>query len=136
MPIVPNVMQIFGPDLVFGRMEDLDAYGSMALVSFLYALNEVFAASAFESHSPIGDIAVVVSIVSGIARPFRAKVADLSSRPMALTLSVLVYAVGYIVVASSTTIEAVGGGEVIYGVGNTGIDIMTSIILADITSLQ
>jgi hypothetical protein len=30
---------------------------------------------------------------------------------MALSLAVLVYAVGYIVVASSTTIEAVAGGQ-------------------------
>ncbi|KAJ7021655.1 hypothetical protein C8F04DRAFT_1313472 [Mycena alexandri] len=118
-------------------------YGSMALISFLYALSEtttstyeVFAASSFESHSLIGAIAVVVSITSGIARPFLAKVALNPSRGMALSVAVLVYAVGYIVVASSSTIEAVASGEVIYGIGNTGIDLMTSIILADITSLQ
>jgi hypothetical protein len=30
---------------------------------------------------------------------------------------------GYTIVAASTTIGAVAGGEVIYGIGNTGIDL-------------
>ncbi|KAJ7032462.1 hypothetical protein C8F04DRAFT_1221920 [Mycena alexandri] len=131
-------------DLVFSKGWKIwMLYGSMAHISFLYALSEtttstyeVFAASSFKSHSLIGAIAVVVSITSGIAQPFLAKITDFSSRGMALSVAVLVYAVGYIVVASSTTIQAVASGEVIYGIGNMGIDLMTSIILADITSLQ
>ncbi|KAJ7158890.1 hypothetical protein C8R46DRAFT_1165174 [Mycena filopes] len=92
-------------------------YGSLAIISFVYALSqsttytyETFAASSFESHPLIGTIAVVVSIMSGVAKPFIAKIADLSSRPMALVLSVFLYALGYIIVASSTTIGAVAGG--------------------------
>ncbi|KAJ7183589.1 major facilitator superfamily domain-containing protein [Mycena filopes] len=118
-------------------------YGSLATISIVYALSqsttstyELFAASSFESHSLIATISVVASIAGGVARPFVAKIADIWSRPMALAVSVSMYAVGYIVVASSTTINAVAGGEVIYGIGNTGIDMITSIIVADITSLQ
>jgi hypothetical protein len=49
-----------------------------SLIAIIHAqhhlLDEVFAASSFESHSLIGTIGVVVSITSGIARPFVAKV--------------------------------------------------------------
>ncbi|KAJ7764706.1 hypothetical protein B0H16DRAFT_1798029 [Mycena metata] len=118
-------------------------YTSLALISFLLSLSstttatyEIFAASSFKSHSLIGAIAVVISITSGISRPFIAKIADLSSRPLAMSGSMLFYTVGYIVVASSITIEAVAGGEVIYRLGSTGIDLISNILLADITSLQ
>ncbi|KAJ7637628.1 major facilitator superfamily domain-containing protein [Mycena polygramma] len=118
-------------------------YGSLAIISFVYALSqsttytyEAYAASSFESHALIGTISVVVSIMGGVAKPFIAKVSDLSSRPLALAMSVFLYAIGYIVVAASTTIGAVAGGEVIYTMGNTGIDLISGIIISDITSLQ
>ncbi|KAJ7127159.1 hypothetical protein C8R44DRAFT_874231 [Mycena epipterygia] len=97
-------------------------YGCLAIVSFVYALNENYAASSFESHPLIGTISVVVSIIGGVGRPFIAKIADLSSRPVAPAISVFLYSIGYIVVAASTTIGAVAGGS--------------GIIIADITSLQ
>ncbi|KAJ7903673.1 major facilitator superfamily domain-containing protein [Mycena olivaceomarginata] len=118
-------------------------YGSLAIISFVYALSqsttytyEAYAASSFESHALIGTIGVIVSIIGGVGRPFIAKISDISSRPVALLLSVVLYAIGYTIVAASTTIGAVAGGEMIYGIGNTGIDLVTGIILADITSLQ
>ncbi|KAK7033011.1 hypothetical protein R3P38DRAFT_3313100 [Favolaschia claudopus] len=118
-------------------------YGSLALISFVYALSqsttytyEAYAASSFQSHALIGTIGVVVAIIGGVAKPFIAKTSDLSSRPLALAMSVFFYAIGYIIVAASTTIGAVAGGQVIYTIGNTGIDLVLGIIIADITSLQ
>lgn len=55
---------------------------------------------------------------------------------MALTVSVFFYALGYIIVASSKNVEAVVGGMVIYTLGNTGINQVVGILIADITSLQ
>ncbi len=49
---------------------------------------------------------------------------------------VVLYVVGYIVIASSKTVEAVCAGEVIYTPGSTGIDFLAGVIVADITSLQ
>ncbi|KAJ7112838.1 major facilitator superfamily domain-containing protein [Mycena crocata] len=118
-------------------------YSSMAIISFVYALSstttityEQYAASSFAAHPLIGTITVVVGIMAGVAQPFIAKIADLSSRPAALAMSVAFYCVGYIVVAASTTIGAVTGGRVIYTIGNTGIGFVTGILVADITNLQ
>ncbi|KAJ7624375.1 hypothetical protein FB45DRAFT_869312 [Roridomyces roridus] len=112
-------------------------YGSLAVISFVYALSssttytcksarltshEVFAASSFESHSLVGAISVATAIIGGVSRPFIAKLADLASRPAALSISVFLYALGYIIVAASKTIGAVAAA--------------TTVILADITSLQ
>ncbi|KAJ7362276.1 hypothetical protein DFH08DRAFT_1024237 [Mycena albidolilacea] len=114
---------------------------SLAILAFVYHLSsrttytyEIYAALSFASHPLIGTISVIVGIMYTIAPPFIAKIADLSSRPMALTLSIVFYYIGYIVVASSKTIGA--GGQVIYTIGNCGIAFVNNLILAHITSLQ
>ncbi|KAJ7475679.1 major facilitator superfamily domain-containing protein, partial [Mycena latifolia] len=119
-------------------------YGSLAILAFIYALSgsttytyESYAASSFESHPLIGTISVVVGIVSAVSPPFIAKIADLSSRPAALTMAVVFYCIGYIVVAASTTIGAVAGAQAkSYTIGNSGISFVNGLIIADITSLQ
>ncbi|KAF7327597.1 hypothetical protein MKEN_00338900 [Mycena kentingensis (nom. inval.)] len=62
--------------------------------------------------------------------------ADLAGRPWAITFSVALYCLGFIIIASSKTISAVAAGEVINTVGNTGINLLTGILISDITSLQ
>lgn len=88
-----------------------------------------FATSAFGEHTVLGTISVITGIMAGVAKPFLAKLADLFSRPWALALSVFFYTIGYIVVAASKNVGDVAGGEVIYTIGNTGLDFITSILL-------
>ncbi|KIR69855.1 hypothetical protein I310_06420 [Cryptococcus deuterogattii CA1014] len=130
--------------LVFGNGWKLwTLWSSIALISITYCLSQMttyyytaFATSAFGEHTILGTISVITGIMAGVAKPFLAKLADLFSRPWALALSVLFYTIGYIVVAASKNVGDVAGGEVIYTIGNTGLDFITSILLADITSLQ
>ncbi|KAK8849795.1 hypothetical protein IAR55_005131 [Kwoniella newhampshirensis] len=130
--------------LVFGNGWKLWAlWGSVALIACAYALSqnttynyEPFATSSFGEHTVLGTITVITGIMAGVAKPFIAKLADLASRPWALTFSILFYTVGYIIVAASRRVSDVAGGQVIYTLGNTGIDFVVSILLADITSLQ
>lgn len=91
-----------------------------------------FATSAFGEHTVLGTISVITGIMAGVAKPFLAKLADLFSRPWALALSVLFYTIGYIVVAASKNVADVAGGEVIYTIGNTGLDFITSILLVSL----
>ncbi|EEB88307.1 hypothetical protein MPER_13927, partial [Moniliophthora perniciosa FA553] len=42
----------------------------------------------------------------------------------------------YIVIASSQRIEAVAGGIILYAIGYTGLQLLTQIIIADITTLK
>ncbi|WVR04917.1 hypothetical protein IAU60_001929 [Kwoniella sp. DSM 27419] len=118
--------------LVFGKGVKLwILWGSMT--TYYYT---PFATSAFGEHTIQGTIATITAIMAGVAKPFIAKLADLFSRPWALAFSVLFYTLGYIIVASARNVQSVAGGQVIYTLGNTGIDFVSSILLADITSLQ
>ncbi|OCF37481.1 siderophore-iron transporter Str1 [Kwoniella heveanensis BCC8398] len=130
--------------LVFGKGWKLyTLWLSIALICIAYSLSQMttyayapFATSSFGEHTILGTISVITSIMSGVTKPFIAKCADLFSRPWALTFSVVFYTLGYIIVASSQTVGAVAGGEVLQTLGNTGINFVSSILIADITSLQ
>nr|BAK05769.1 predicted protein [Hordeum vulgare subsp. vulgare] len=130
--------------LVFGNGWKLWLlWGSIALVAIGYCLSSMttyyyaaFATSAFGEHTIVGTIATITGIMAGVAKPFIAKLADLFSRPWALAVSVFFYAIGYIIVASAQNVSAVAGGQVVYTLGNTGIDFVLSILFGDITSLQ
>ncbi|WVQ81108.1 hypothetical protein IAT38_003230 [Cryptococcus sp. DSM 104549] len=140
----PGVTAIEALYVVFGKGYKIWLlWGSLALCSFVFALQGSttstylqFATSAYSKHAVIGTIAVVVSIMSAVARPFEARLADLVSRPFALLLAVFFYCVGYIAVAASSNVTDVAAGEVLYTIGSTGISAIISIIIADITSLQ
>ncbi|WRT67511.1 uncharacterized protein IL334_004483 [Kwoniella shivajii] len=130
--------------LVFGKGWGLYAlWGSIALIAYVYSLSRsttvyyaAFATSHFGEHTIIGTIGVIRAILAGVSPPFIAKLADVWSRPHALTLSVICYSVGYAMCAGATNVTTVVAGQVVYTLGNTGITFLNSLIIADITSLQ
>ncbi|KAJ7259908.1 hypothetical protein C8J57DRAFT_1072986, partial [Mycena rebaudengoi] len=107
-----------------------------SLPLFLTVIRHVLPTSSFSSHAIIGTITVATQMITGIAKPFIARLAGLTSRPTALTISVALYRIGYIVVASSKTVSDVCGGQVLYTAGNAGIDFLMNLLIADITSLE
>lgn len=92
--------------------------------------------SNFATHSLLGSITVVTSIVASVCKPFISKIADIFSRPTAYLFSLLAYTLGLIIMASSSSVHAVAAGQVILTVGSTGLDIVLTIVLGDIISLQ
>lgn len=135
----------------------LIAYVSSLASNTLYVYLP-FATSSFGQHSTLGTITVVTSIISSVGKPFIAKIADLTSRPHAylyslcsceseipskwpkslsrLTAFIPADVLGLVILASSTSVNAVAAGQVFYTIGNTGFDLVLTIILGDITSLE
>lgn len=46
----------------------------------------------------------------------------MTSRPAALSVSLVFYCIGYIIVAASKSVQDVAGGEVLYTIGNDGLN--------------
>ncbi|KAK0459375.1 MFS general substrate transporter [Desarmillaria tabescens] len=118
-------------------------YLSIALIAYVYSLDSnttssflPFATSAFDSHASIGTISVAADIIGAVGKPFIAKIADITSRPRAYVFSLCFYILGYIVIASSSTVGAVCAGEVLYTIGRTGLDLVTDIVVADLSPLK
>lgn len=94
------------------------------------------ATSSFNRHSMISTLSIATSLISSIMKPILGKMADITSRPWCYALSLVVYTVGTIIAASSSTIGAYIVGEVLTSVGVTGISFMNSVIVADLTTLK
>ncbi|KAG8906768.1 hypothetical protein FRC01_007900 [Tulasnella sp. 417] len=118
-------------------------YLGIALASYIYSLDGTttwtylsWAQSSFGKHSLIASIQVAQSIIIAVGKPIVAKLADVTSRPVAYSSVLLFYVIGYIVIASANNTNQIAGGIVVYAMGYTGLQVLTSIIVADITSLQ
>ncbi|KAG9097147.1 hypothetical protein FS749_006973 [Ceratobasidium sp. UAMH 11750] len=116
---------------------------SIALAAYMYSLDGsttwtylAFAGSALNNHSLIATVQVAQGIIIACGKPFIAKAADALSRPIAYSLVVFFYVLGYIIIASAQSIGTVAGGIVIYAVGYTGLQLLLQIIIADITTLK
>ncbi|CAE6336073.1 unnamed protein product [Rhizoctonia solani] len=116
---------------------------SIGLAAYIYSLDGsttwtylAFAGSALNNHSLITTVQVAQSIIVACGKPFVAKLADSLSRPVAYSLVVFFYVLGYIIIASAQSIATVAGGIVIYAVGYTGLQLLLQIIIADTTTLK
>lgn len=118
-------------------------YSSIGLISFAYSLSSntvgnffSFATSAFGKHSILGTVEVAVSVLGAVSKPFIARLSDTTSRPTTYFISLVFYVLGFIVVASARSVNALAAGELLYTIGNTGIDLVTHILMADISPLK
>ncbi|KAG6862553.1 hypothetical protein C0995_000101 [Termitomyces sp. Mi166 len=125
---------------VYGKYSKWLLFLGLGLAAYIYSLDGSttytylsYAASAFEDHTLISTIQVAQSIIIAVGKPVIAKVADVTSRGLAYTVVLIFYVVGYIVIASSKNIQTVAGGIILYAIG---LQLLTQIIIADITTLK
>lgn len=97
----------------------------------------VDASSYFEEHSSVlATLAIATKIISAVSKPFIAKISDITSRPYTYLVALIFYIIGYIIVATSSTVSGYVIGEVFVAVGSSGLDLINDIIVADLTTLQ
>ncbi|CAE6430610.1 unnamed protein product [Rhizoctonia solani] len=118
-------------------------YISIGALSYVYSLDTdttpnylPLATSEFGKHSFIGTIGTADGIITAVGKPCVAKIADLWSRPVAYSVVLVFYIIGYILVASARTVYAVAGGMIMYTLGHTGLFLVTDIIVSDISPLD
>ncbi|PWN51464.1 MFS general substrate transporter [Violaceomyces palustris] len=92
--------------------------------------------SAFNDHSALATIATAEGIMTAVCKPFIAKVADITSRQHAYLVVTTLYVLGFVIIASARNITAVCIGRVLSTLGSAGLDLITDIIVADLTPLQ
>lgn len=65
-----------------------------------------------------------------------AKLADTIGRAETYCIVCACYCVGYVLLGASQTIGQIAGGTIVYAFGSSGLDLLTSIIVADATTLR
>ncbi|KAI6913887.1 hypothetical protein KC334_g1102, partial [Hortaea werneckii] len=116
---------------------------SLGLTMFAYALDQgityqfnAIAASAFSHHAELGAVNTASAIIRAISKPFLGKLSDITSRPTTYVVVLVVYAVGFAVAASSQTFAAYIVGNSFTAFGKSGLDLLSDIIVGDLTPLQ
>lgn len=95
-----------------------------------------FATSAYKKHTLVATIGVISAVVAAVTQPIVGKISDLASRPAALCFIVVMYTVGYIIVAASKRVSDVVVGLALNQFGQLGIRQMCILLVADITPLE
>ena len=71
-----------------------------------------------------------------VSKPFIAKICDVFSRQTAYTTVAIFYVVGFVVVATAQSPAAFCVGRIITEVGQAGFDLVTDIVVADLSPLE
>lgn len=117
---------------------------SIGLTMFAYALDQgitfgvftTMASSTFGKHSQLAAVSTASQIIRAISKPFIGKLADITSRPTTYVVVLVFYVVGFAVAASSSTFAAYTVGMCFTSVGKSGLDLLSDIIVGDLTPLQ
>ncbi|KAF8149148.1 drug:h+ antiporter [Crassisporium funariophilum] len=128
---------------VYGKYSKWFLFISLGLAAYIYSLDGsttwsylAFAASSLGNHTLISSIQVAQAIIIAVGKPVIAKIADVKSRGTAYAAVLIFYVIGYIIIASAKNVQTIAGGIVLYAVGYTGLQLLTQIIIADITTLK
>lgn len=126
-----------------GRLLLYVLVASIGLTMFAYALDQgitsqfnVIAASAFSHHAEIGAVNTAAAIIRAISKPFLGKLSDITSRPTCYVVVLVFYVIGFVVAASCNDIGAYIIGISFTAFGKSGLDLLSDIIVGDLTPLQ
>lgn len=115
---------------------------SMLLIAVCISLDaqtvtayQPYALSQFQSHSLLSAVSTLQISLSAASQPVMAKVADSQGRPEALGLCLLLVVVGFVVNATSRSVEQISAGQILYGFGQTGLQFVQQLLSADTTTL-
>ncbi|KAL2074272.1 hypothetical protein VTL71DRAFT_8050 [Oculimacula yallundae] len=130
---------------IFGRTHPvaLMLYVCILAVSIAFALDQpttsaydVYATGALNRQSFIGTIDIAEGIIVAVSGPFIAKICDVFSRQTAYIIVLVSYVLGYILVATAPDAILLSVGRVISAAGQAGFDLVTDIIVGDLSPLQ
>lgn len=116
---------------------------SIGLTMFGYALDQgitsqftVIAASTFDRHAEIGAINTASQIIRGVSKPFIGKLADITSRPTTYVVVLVFYVIGFVVAATCNNVAAYTVGISFTAFGKSGLDLLSDVIVGDLTPLE
>lgn len=115
----------------------------MALMMTIFELDnstiynyQTFAASSFNRLSLVAALNTAQVIISAVMKPPIAKISNVIGRAETYIFTVSCYVISYILCASSKTINVYACGLVFYAIGQTGTQILDTIIISDLTSTR
>ncbi|KAK7020478.1 major facilitator superfamily domain-containing protein [Favolaschia claudopus] len=127
----------------YGKRGQWALYISLGFAAYIYSLDGTttyaylpYATSEFSAHRLLGPIQVTQGIIIAVGKPVIAKIADVESRGAAYSGVLVFYVIGYAVLCTAQNVQAIVAGIVMYSIGYTGLQLLTQVVIADITTLK
>ena len=119
------------------------SYMSIFLAFYVYSLQlqttgplKNYMVSNFNSHSLLDTVNIVVGIFTAVCKPLIAKVCDVFGRLTGLVVMVVVYSLGFVMMATSQNISMFAAANVFTSIGSTGLFFILQIMISDTSSLS
>ena len=96
----------------------------------------IYATSSFNEVSKLSTLNTSGSIIWAVIKPFIAKLSDVLGRGETYLFCITCYLLAYILIASSSHFSAYAAGYILYCVGQSGLNTMNDVIIADISSAR
>ncbi|KAH7413691.1 major facilitator superfamily domain-containing protein [Phaeosphaeria sp. MPI-PUGE-AT-0046c] len=128
---------------VWTKQHLIGAYLLIWWIYFVTALQEVvvramnpYVTSAFRLHSLTAATGIMSSIIGGLTKIPLAKLLDMWGRPQGLLLSLFVWMVGYIMMASCRNVETYAAAQVFSSTGSQAVSYILTVFIADTSTLK
>ncbi|CAO2653230.1 Nn.00g026410.m01.CDS01 [Neocucurbitaria sp. VM-36] len=128
---------------VWTKYHLIGAYVIIWWIYFVVALQEVvvramnpYVTSAFRLHSLTAATGIMSSIIGGLSKIPLAKLLDMWGRPQGLLLSLCVWMVGYIMMASCQNVETYAAAQVFSSTGSQAVSYILTVFIADTSTLK
>ncbi|KAL1794328.1 hypothetical protein ACET3X_007749 [Alternaria dauci] len=128
---------------VWTKYHLIGAYVIIWWIYFVTALQEVvvramnpYVTSAFRKHSLTAATGIMSSIIGGLSKIPLAKLLDMWGRPQGLLLSLCVWMVGYIMMASCQNVETYAAAQVFSSTGSQAVSYILTVFIADTSTLK
>jgi MFS family permease len=95
-----------------------------------------YATSEFKEVSLLGALTTARTIVSAVLKPPVAKISDVLGRAETYCGAGLLYILSYVLCASANGYDQYAGSYIVYCIGQTSMQILNQIIVADITTAR
>ncbi|KAI1472153.1 MFS general substrate transporter [Daldinia caldariorum] len=95
-----------------------------------------YASSEFGELSKIAALSTAGTIIFAVAKPPIAKLSNVVGRGGTYLISMSLYILAYIIMASSRTFNAYAAGSIFYPLGQSSTNLMNDIIIADLTTAR
>ncbi|KZT25185.1 siderochrome-iron transporter [Neolentinus lepideus HHB14362 ss-1] len=139
----PGVKRVEAIASTLTKLDLVVLFGGIFLIAYAYGLDQqtrsvyqTYATNSYSSHSLLSTLNVVKAVIAAAAQPPMSKVADIFGRLELISFSVFFYVLGTIIEAASHNVQTYAGGQVLYQIGLTGIQLLIEVLIADITSLR
>jgi len=119
------------------------AYAIIWWIYFVVALQEVvvrtmnpYVTSAFHLHSLTAATGIMSSIIGGLSKIPLAKLLDMWGRPQGLLLSLSVWVLGYIMMATCQNVQTYAAAQVFSSTGSAAVSYILTVFIADTSTLK